>query len=386
MSTHSHDIDYKQAFTVEPQTGSEVTITGELPYEEVAKERTAALKKLGSNVELDGFRKGHVPADILEKHIGEQTLLTEMAERTLAHHYPHIVQVHELDVIGHPQVSITKLAKDNPFGFTLTVAVLPEVNLPDYKAIAKGVNETKATAEVTDEDVEKQVEDIMRRKLAYERLQSKAAAGEAEAIEATDPTELPTPESEDAKKEEAEFDPETAPLPALTDEYVKELGQPGQFESVEDFKGKIREHLEIEKKQEVESAHRAKITDQIVDATMMDLPHILLESELNQMFAQMDEELKRSNLNLEDYLSHIKKSREDLEKEWSPAAEKRAKLQIVLNEIAKQEDITADKEQVEEQVKQLMEQHKDADKARVTVYVASVMQNEAVMKMLEEQT
>ena len=101
------------------------------------------------------------------------------------------------------------------------------------------------------------------------------------------------------------------------------------------------------------------------------------------MFAQMNEDLERSNLKMDDYLSHIKKTKDDLGKEWSPAALKRAKLQLVLNEIAKKEDIKPDETQLNDQVKQLLEQYKDADKHRVAVYVASVMMNEAVMKMLE---
>ena len=137
---------------VETKDGSQVTITGELPFSELEKEREAAIKKLGADVEIDGFRKGHIPADVLEKHLGEAAILTEMAERALAHHYAHIVTAHELDVIGQPEVQITKLAKDNPFAFTLNVAVMPEITLPDYRAIAKGVNEQKETAEVTDEE------------------------------------------------------------------------------------------------------------------------------------------------------------------------------------------------------------------------------------------
>jgi len=86
---------------------------------------------------------------------------------------------------------------------------------------------------------------------------------------------------------------------------------------------------------------------------------------------------------MDDYLKHIKKTKEELEKEWTPAAEKRAQLQLILNEIAKDSDIKPDEKQLEEQVKQLLEQFKDADERRVRIYVASMMTNEAVMKMLE---
>lgn len=386
MSTHSHDIDFKEAFTVTDGEQSEVIITGEIPFSELEKARSAAIKKLGKDVELDGFRKGHVPEDILVKHVGEAAILSEMAERTLAHIYPHILEAHKIDAIGYPQINVTKLAPGNPFAFTATVAVLPEITLPDYKALAATTNKGKEEAEVTDADIDKQVEEIMRKKMSYDRLQANAAK-EAEAKDnETDnlesATELPTPESE-AKKDEAEFDPETAPLPELTDDYVKELGQPGQFTDVTDFKAKVREHLEIEKKREVDANHRAKLTDTIIDASTLTLPKVLIDSELNQMFAQMQEDLTKAGLKFEDYLGHIKKSKEDLEKEWAPAAEKRAKLQLILNEIAKQEEITPDEKAVAEQVTQLKEQHKDADEARVRVYVESVLTNEAVLKMLE---
>ena len=78
------------------------------------------------------------------------------------------------------------------------------------------------------------------------------------------------------------------------------------------------------------------------------------------------------------------KTKEDLIKEWTPAAEKRARLQLVLNEIAKKENLTPDEKQLNDQVAQLMEQYKDADEHRVRIYVASVMQNEAVMQLLEK--
>lgn len=385
MSTHHHhhDIDFKAAFTVTKEAGSQVKIVGEIPFSELEAERSRAIAHLGQNVKLDGFREGHVPEAILVKHLGEMAILSEMAERALAHMYPHVVEAHELHVIGHPKVEITKLAPGNPLGIALTVAVLPEITLPDYKALAATANKEKASSEVTDAEVEKQIAEIMRQKMAYERLQKKAAAAATE-TPADGVAELPTPESEAAKEDEA-FDSETAPLPELTDEYVKGLGQPGQFADVADFKAKIREHLQIEKTREVAAAHRAKITDAIVDAATMELPQILIDSELNQMFAQMEEDITRAGLKFEDYLGHIKKTKEELAKEWSPMAERRAKLQLVLNDIAKAEAVVPDEAQLESQVSQLLAQYKDADPHRVRIYVASVMQNEAVMQMLEAQ-
>lgn len=373
--SHSHSVDFKTAFTVEELPGSQVKITGELPYIELQSERNAALVSLGKNIELDGFRKGHVPTPILVKHLGEMAILSEMAERAISHSYPHIIDEHNIEAIGHPQIEVIKLAPENPLAFTITVSVIPTFTLPDYNEIAKVVNKNRPSDDVTDEELDEKIKEIQKQKRAYEKMQNIAAknAGAAEA------TELPTPETEAAKTTEDK----DAPLPELTDDYVKTLGQPDQFVTVEDFKSKLREHIGIEKKQHNAAKHRADITDAIIEKTEITLPQLLIDSEINQMFAQMQEDLNRAELKMDDYLTHIKKTKEDMKAEWTPAAVKRAELQLVLNEIAKAEKIVPDVEALNSQTKELLERFKDADEHRVRLYVASVMLNEEVMKTLE---
>ncbi len=401
-------MDFIKDFEITKEEGSQMKIVGEIPFAELEKERSGAIKKLGQNVSMDGFRKGHVPENILVEKIGDMAILSEMAERAMAKVYPLVLKENNIDAIGYPQIQITKIAKDNPLGFTATVAVLPEIKLPDYKGIAAELNKEKEDTAVTDEELEQQIKDIQRQKIAYERLQKKAAEkaeAEAKKKDLSGATELPTPESEAAKAHDhkgeththadgtvhegpAHAEPEAvaeSDIPKLTDEYVKTLGQPGQFESVEDFKTKLKEHLAVEKERELTAKHRAKVTDAVVAVTEMDLPKVLVDSELGQIKAQMAEDLARANMKMEEYLKHIKKTEEELIAEWKPAAEKRAKLQLVLNEIAKTENLKADESEVKAQVDMLMSQYKDADESRVRVYVASMLTNEAVMRLLEEQ-
>lgn len=361
---HSHTINFKTAFTIEQLPDSEIKISGELPFVELESERTAAIVALGRNIKIDGFREGHVPEVVLTKHLGEMSILAEMAERAVAHAYPHILEEHKIEAIGHPKLEITKIAAGNPLGFTATVAVIPTFTLPDYASIAKELNKNKTSDEVTDEEVAAKIDDILRQKAAYERMQSKAAVSEEDAIQ-------------------SEEDLHKLVIPELTDEVAISLGQPEQFTGVDDFKTKLKEHLEIEKKNENIGKHRAELTDRIVDVTEITLPKILIESEINQMFSQMQEDLDRAHLKMDDYLTHINKTKDDLEKEWSPAAVKRAKLQLVLNEIAKAEKLIPNVEAVDMQSKELLERFKDADKHRVRIYVASVLLNEEVMKKLE---
>ena len=364
MSSHSHSVNFKTAFTIEDLPNSEIKISGELPFVELQSERTAAIVNLGRHMKVDGFREGHVPEAVLVKQLGEMTIMAEMAERAIAHAYPHILEEHDIQAIGHPKIEITKIAPENPLGFTATVAVIPAFSLPDYSALAKELNKNRPNDEVTDVEVMEKINDILRQKAAYERLQSKAVVSEEDAIQS----------EEDLNK---------LVIPELTDEVAQSLGQPGQFTGIDDLKAKLREHLEFEKKQEVVGKHRADITDRIVAATTMALPKILIESEINQMFAQMEEDLERANLKMDDYLKHINKTKEDMITEWTPAAEKRAKLQLVLNEIAKVEKLAPDGGALEAQTKELMERFKDADEYRVRIYVASVLLNEEVMKKLE---
>ncbi len=371
-----------EAIKVEKQERSTVKISGEIPFAYLEKHRSAALAHIGKDMEIDGFRKGHVPEKMLIARVGEMAVISEMANRALWEMYPLIVTKNKLDVIGYPEMSITKMAPNNPLGFSAVVAVMPEIKLPDYEKIAKDINKTKESTDVTDPEVDAQIEAILRQKVAYERLQKKAATEHVHDENCTHDSEHEHAHDEAHAHEDGDAD--KLPLPELTDELVKTLGKPGQFETALDFKAKIKEHLSIEKEREVNSAHRAKITDAIIEKTKMDLPQVMIDSEINQMFAQMEEDLNRAQLKMDDYLGHIKKTKEDMVKEWTPAAEKRAKLQLVLNEIAKKETITPDASLVDHEVSSLLERYKDADEKRVRIYVMSILQNEAVLKKLEE--
>lgn len=369
-------MSYIDKLTVTKNDDSTVTIAGDIPYSELHAQRTAAITHLGKDITIDGFRKGNVPEAVLVEKIGEMNLVTEMAERALATAYPHMLTKHTIDAIGYPQVSITKLAPDTDLGFTITVAVVPEFTLPDYRAVAAAHTPTETAAVVTDEDIAAATKDILRRKVAYDRLQAKAAQKAA-----ADTGDLPTPDTvqpTDASDTDAE--PADADLPELTDELVQTLGD---FESVDAFTTQIRSELQEQKQHEAQNKHRAAITDALVEATTVTIPAVMIDAELEQFSAQMNEDLKRAQLSMEDYLAHIKKTEAELKDEWRPAAEKRATVQLVLDAIANQEEIEPDNTVVTEQVTALKQQYADADEDRIRTYVRTILRNEAVMKLLE---
>ncbi|AKM83876.1 TPA: hypothetical protein DCZ46_00885 [Candidatus Campbellbacteria bacterium] len=339
---------------VEKLKNSEVEITGSIPFEELEKFRKEAVEKAGAGIKIDGFREGKIPEKILIEKIGEMAILNEMAEITFGYAYVDILLMNKIDAITSPQVTITKLAKDNPFEFKVKVAVMPKFELADYKKIAKKEMEKKTdSTDATEEELDKTIEQI-------QKSQKHIKEDGAEVTE------------KDLEKD----------LPELNDEFVKKLGD---FKDVEDFKNKLKENIKHEKEHKQKESRRLAILENIIKETEIDLPEILVDSELRKMIAEMRDSIGRMGLNFEKYLEQIKKTEDDLRKEWRADAENRVKGQLVLNQISLDEKILPDETQVKKNVDMLMSQYKNAKRENVEVYVSMMITNDEVFKLLESQ-
>src|SRR3990167_9419396 len=95
---------------------SELEISGEIPTEEFEKYRVETIKKIGKDLEIPGFRRGHIPEDVLVKNIREDKILEKAAQTALSEHYPRFLKENKIDAIGSPEITITKIAKGNPLG------------------------------------------------------------------------------------------------------------------------------------------------------------------------------------------------------------------------------------------------------------------------------
>lgn len=345
--------------TVKKLPKSEVEIEGELEAELFETYFKKALAKIGENVELDGFRKGKVPESVLLSKIPEISILEEMAEMALSEHYPKIVEQEMLDAISRPEISITKLARNNPLGFKIKTATLPAIKLPDYKKIAKKIIGEVTDAEknivVSDKDLEDTIMDIRKSRAPKKHV------------------------TEEVKEGEKEKEPE---LPEFNDAFVQALGP---FKGVEDFKEKLRINIKLEKENQQKEKTRLKIVEKIMEESEMEMPEILVQIELDKILYRMESDITQMGLKFEDYLKHLKKTVEDLRKEFRGDAEKKAKLALILNEISKVEKIVADEAQVEKEVAAILEQYKDADPERAKIHADNVLTNEKIFQFLESQ-
>lgn len=341
-----------------PLPERELEIIGAIPAEKMAEMREKALKKLKDGLELPGFRKGNAPDELVAQKVGEIRLLEESAEIALTEEYPNILDEHKIDAIGRPEIQITKLAPGNDLEFKIKTSLYPEVKLSDYKKIAKKENESaddNKKNEATDAEIEDVVRNI-RRNVAHEKLHAEHGAEH---------------KHDEIKDED---------LPELTVEFVKELGD---FKDVDDFKAKIAEGISAEKKLKEKDKKRTAILEKIMNDSTIELPKIIIEGELEKMLAQFKDDIGKSGISYEDYLKHIKKSEDDIKKDWNDTAVKRAKSQVILNTIAKEENITPDESEVKKEMENILKHYKEAERFRVRMYVETFLTNELVFQYLE---
>ena len=327
-----------------------VNIKAQLSYEDLSSFRDKALSKLKEEVEVDGFRKGSTPEDIIIKKVGEQAVLQESASFSINEAYIEILEKEKIKFIGYPSISITKLAKDNPLEFLITITAYPEFDLPDYKKIAKGIKKEKVL--VKEEDINGVMQNLI-------GMQNKRTC------------EKDCTEEHSHKKEEKE----------LTLEFIQTLGE---YKSVEEFKKRLKEDITKQKENESVGKNRENIALAILEKTKFNIPDILIEAETEKIIAQMKDDSMRMGLSFDDYLKNNNKTEDDLKKEYKGEGEKRAKIEVILKKISEEEKLKAPEDKVNEQVKTIKEMHKDADLNHIKVYVENILINEKVMQFLEE--
>jgi trigger factor len=333
---------------------SEVEIECEIEAETVATHRGKALAKIQKEINLPGFRPGHVPEAMVVKQVGDLFIYNEMAEMAINDAFAEILTEAKVNFITMPNIQITKIADKSPIEFKIIGPVMPEIKLADYKKIAEKVNKEKEEpADATEKELEETIEEI-RKNYALRNHTHK--------------------EGEEHKADEK------VDLPEVTEEWVKKLGA---FATVEDFRNKIKEGIKKEKEFKAKDKKRMTILEKILADSKITMPKILVENELRKMQAQFEDDIARAGLKVEDYLKHLKKTREEMMKEWTPDAEKRAKVQLIITKIALEEKIEANPEQVKKEVENLLKTYKDATEDRTKAYVEMMLTNEKVLEFLE---
>lgn len=328
-------------------------LTVEIEKDFVSSFREDTISDLKKDIEIDGFRKGNAPDSKVAEISGELKIWEKNTYKAINTIVPVILQEQEMNTITMPNISITKLAPNTNPEIKIELTLMPEIKLADYKKIASEIAKPKQEdLEATDKEVDDYT-NYIRENRAHAKHNH-------------------------APGEKCDHDHE---LPELNDEFVKTLGD---FKSVDDFKKQMKENLSKDKEMQANQKRRIQIMEKIISDSNIEMPDVLIEEEQERMLHEFKAKVESFKMNFEDYLKEIKKTEEELKKEWRADAEKRSKMNLVLPKIAREENIKADEKTVEEEVKKLKQHHPDLDDNMAKVYVTNVLTNQKVFDYLDQ--
>ncbi|MDP3965370.1 MAG: trigger factor, partial [bacterium] len=336
----------------------EILVEAEIPTEILLTYRGHAIKEIQKTAKIDGFRPGHAPESEIIRVYGEPAILRHAAEDAVQHELPEILASQKLPIVETPHVTINAPEVGKPLAFTARAALAPEIELADYKTIAKKHLKDKKEAEVSDEEHAKAMTHLRRERARIEKVERgmkpAEAADEAKAIEEKD-------------------------LPELDDAFAISIG----YESIAHFHTKVRENMKAEKERQETDKRRQAIIEDLVRNSKISYPAILREYEINEMEARLKDDLAGAGMTLETYLAQMKKTWEQILAEWKAPADSRAKTRLILGEIARIEKIEPDEALLAQEVEHAKKHYKDAAPEALRAHIAHAMRNEAVLKFLE---
>lgn len=327
---------------INKEEGSQVEIEVTIPWADFHKYWEKGFKKVQDMVEMPGFRKGMAPENMVIEKYGEMTVLEAMSDLAINETYPAIVMENKIKIISHPHIHVVKIAKGEDFVYHAHVDVVPELTLPDYKAIAKDIAKDKVEITVTDEDMDKILNDL--------------------------------------RKMRATKNGEEEVLPELDDAFAQSFGE--EFSTLEILKTKVRENTLLEKTQIEKEKLRSTLLEKLVAETKGEMPKTLIEGEIDRLYAQTKHDIEKFGGKFADYLTHIKKTEEEMRNDLREPGEKRAKIQLMIFDIANKENIKPTAEEVDAETVKILTQYQDADEKNVRVYAEQVLINEKVLEFL----
>ena len=376
-------------------------LTVEVPAEQFEKALTTAFNKNKSRFNIPGFRKGKAPQAMVEKMYGVEVLYEDAINEALDATYGDAVTESDLDVVSRPEIDVVQVEKGKELIYTATVAVKPEVTLGEYK----GIEVEKASAEVSDEDIEAELKKVQEQNSRLITVEDRAVEdGDQTVVDFegfVDGTPFEGGKGEDYPLtigshsfidtfeeqligknigEECEVNvtfpeeyhaKELAGKPAVFKVTVKEIkrkelpelndefaGEVSEFETLEEYKNDVKAKLSLTKQKEAATENENHVVDKVVENATMDIPEPMIESQVNNMVNDYARRMQSQGLSLEQYMQFTGMTIDTLKEQMKPQAVKRIQTRLVLEAIVKAENITVSDEAVEKEIADMAESYK----------------------------
>ena len=388
------------SLTVENLEKNMAKLTITVPADEFIEAMKASYNKQKGKISVPGFRKGKVPQAYLEKMYGPEMFYEDAANTCMESSYPGALDECGLDVVSRPQIDVTQMEKGKDFIYTATVAVKPEVTLGEYK----GVEVEKVDAEVTDEDVQAELLNVQKQNSRTIPVEDRAAkmddevtidfegfvdgeafeGGKGENYQLTlgshsfidtfedqivgknigEEFDVNVTFPEDYQAEDLAGKPavfkcklngiKETELPELDDEFASEVSE---FDTLDEYKADLKETLKVKKEKAAKNTKEGLVIDQIIENSTMEIPDAMLDTTKEQMLNEFSQQLSYQGLSVDQYFQFTGMTKEKFLETSTPEAERRIKSRLVLEAIAKAEDIQVSEEELNDELKKMADMY-----------------------------
>ncbi len=360
----------------------------------------AAYNKQKGKFNIPGFRKGKVPQTMIEKMYGAAVFYEDAANELINETYPEALENTEEEIVSKPEIDVEQIEKGKDFIYTAKVALKPEITLGEYK----GIEIEKVDATVTEEDIEAEIKKAQEQNKRMNPVTDKPAklgdevtinfegfvdgvafeGGKGENYPLTlgshsfidtfedqlvgtsvgDNVEVNVTFPEEYQADELAGKPalfkvevlgiKEVELPELDDEFASEVSS---FETFAEYKEDVKKTLEVKKQDEVKKEKESKAIAKVIENSTIVLPEAMVEYNQEKMVDDFAQKLQYQGLNIDQYFKLTGQTREAMMESVKPEAERRIKASLVVEAIAKAENVTASDEEVDVEVKKIADQY-----------------------------
>ena len=389
---------------------NEVKFTMEFTAEEFEEAIVKVYQKEKDKFQIDGFRKGKAPRSLIEKRYGEGIFFEDAVNNLISLNYPLALDELDLEVIDYPRTELSQTKKGEGFTATVTVECYPEFEVTGYK----GVEIEKVPAEVTDEDVDKEISNMADRNsrmvevdrpvqdgdtvlIDYagfvgdeqfeggtaERYPLQIGSGtfipgfEEQLIGASkdDDVEVKVtfPEeyhSEDLAGKEAIFkckvhEIKEKEVPEIDDDFVKDVSE---FDTLDELKASKREELQKAAEARAEDQMKNSAIEKVFEANDIDVPNVMVEEEINSSLQQFDQQLRAQGMDLNSYVQFMGEDMDKFRESIREDAFKKTKTRMLVAKIVDQEEFEVSDDELKEYIEDMAKQYgMEADKLIETI-------------------
>ena len=385
-----------------------VKLTIEVPAEELEKAIEAAYKKQKNQISVPGFRKGKVPRVMIEKMYGVGVFYEDAANTLMQQNYPSAVDESGVDIVSRPTVDVVQIEKGKPFIFTAEVAVKPEVTLGKYMGVTVTKIDTSVSEDEVNEALEQQRNNNARTISVTDRpvavgdtavidfegfvdgVAFEGGKGENHPLEIGSHTFIVTfadqrvgktavypfeahvtfPEqyqAADLAGKPATFkvkinEIKTKELPELDDEFAQDVSE---FDTLAEYKESLKKNLEEKKENEAKRTKEDEAVQKIIDKSKMDIPEAMIDTQCETMIEEFAQRIAQSGLSMDQYLQFSGLTVDGLKEQVRPEALSRIQASLVLEQIAKDENIEVSDEDVNAEIEKMAASYgMEADKLK----------------------